>query len=111
MRRRLLSLCLALCMVLGMLPVAAMATETALLTVSAGGVDYAASYVGTGGEGLGESGSVYAVQIPENTAVSIGYSAAAAGSYTASNVSGGLLVVIGLLMATGTLGRLLNLLN
>ena len=77
MRRRLLSLCLVLCMVLGMLPVAAMATETALLTVSAGGVDYAASYVGTGGESLGESGGVYAVQIPENTAVSIGYSAAA----------------------------------
>lgn len=92
MRRRLLSLCLVLCMVLGMLPVVAMATETALLTVSAGGVDYAASYVGTGGESLGESGSVYAVQIPEKTAVSIRNSAAAAGSYTASNVSGGLLV-------------------
>lgn len=92
MRRRLLSLCLVLCMVLGMLPATAMATDTALLTVSAGGVDYAASYMGTGGESLGENGSVYAVQIPENTAVSIRNSAAAAGSYTASNVSGGLMV-------------------
>ena len=90
MRRRLLSLCLVLCMVLGMLPVAAMATETALLTVSAGGMDYAASYVGTGGESSGGNGSVYAVQIPQAMAVSIGNSAAAAGSYTASNVSGGL---------------------
>lgn len=92
MRRRLLSLCLVICMVLGMLPVAAMATETALLTVSAGGVDYAASYVGTGGESLGESGGVYAVQIPEAMAVTIGMTGAAAGDYTAANVSGGLLV-------------------
>ena len=84
MRRRLLSLCLVLCMVLGMLPVMAMAAEPACLTVKAGEAEYEAACVDTG--------SVYAVQIPEVTAVTIGKSHAAAGDYTAANVSGGLLV-------------------
>ena len=84
MRRRLLSLCLMLCMVLGMLPVMATAAEAACLTVKAGEAEYEASCV--------DAGSVYAVQIPEVTAVTIGKTDAAAGDYTAANVSGGLLV-------------------
>lgn len=84
MRRRLLSLCLVLCMVLGMLPVMAMATEPVKITVKAGEAEYEASCV--------DAGSVYAVQIPEATAVTIGKTDAAAGDYTAANVSGGLLV-------------------
>ncbi len=92
MRRRLLSLCLAICIVLGMQPVVAMATDTAQLTVTADGVAYSASYVGTGIETMGENSSVYAVQIPQATAVSVGNADAEAGSYTAANVSGGMLV-------------------
>ena len=84
MRRRLLSLCLVLCMVLGMLPVIAMATEPVKFSVKAGEAEYEASCV--------DAGSVYAVQIPEATAVTIGKSDTAAGDYTAANVSGGLLV-------------------
>ena len=84
MRRRLFSLCLAICMVLGMLPVMAMAAEPAKITVKAGEAEYEVSCVDTG--------SVYAVQIPEATAVTIGKTDAAAGDYTAANVSGGLLV-------------------
>ena len=84
MRRRLLSLCLVLCMVLGMLPVMAMATEPVKITVKAGEEEYEASCV--------DAGSVYAVQIPEATAVTIGKTDTAAGDYTAANVSGGLLV-------------------
>ena len=85
MRRRMLSLCLVLCMVLGMLPVMAMATGPACFTVKAGEAEYEASCVDT-------AGGVYAVQIPEATAVTIGKTDAAAGDYTAANVSGGLLV-------------------
>jgi len=79
-----LSLCLVLCMVLGMLHVMAMAAEPAKITVKAGEAEYEASCV--------DAGSVYAVQIPEVTAVTIGKTDAAAGDYTAANVSGGLLV-------------------
>ena len=93
MRRRLLSLCLALCMVLGMLPAAATAAEPVKLTVSAGEAGYEASYVGTGGEtAFGKSGSVYAVQIPGVTDITIGRDAAGSGEYTAANISGGQLV-------------------
>ena len=84
MRRRLFSLCLVICMVLGMLPVMAMATESVKITVKAGEAEYEASCV--------DAGSVYAVQIPEATAVTIGKTDTAAGDYTAANVSGGLLV-------------------
>ena len=84
MRRRLLSLCLVLCMVLGMLPVMAMAAEPAKITVKAGETEYEASCV--------DAGSVYAVQIPEAMAVTIGITGAAAGDYTAANVSGSQLV-------------------
>lgn len=93
MRRRLLSLCLALCMVLGMLPAAATAAEPVKLTVSAGEAGYEATYVGTGGEtAFGKSGSVYAVQIPGVTDITIGRDAAGSGEYTAANISGGQLM-------------------
>lgn len=93
MRKRLLSLCLAICMVLGMLPVMAMAEQTDQITVTAGETAFEASYVGAGGEaGFGKNGDVYAVQIPEAMAVTIGNADAAAGSYTAANVSGSQLV-------------------
>jgi len=84
MRRRLLSLCLVLCLVVGVLPGAAAAAESANITVTAGGADYEAGCVGAGG--------VYAVQIPEAMAVSVAMDGAAAGEYTAANVSGGMLV-------------------
>lgn len=84
MRRRLLSLCLVLCMVLGMLPVMAMATESVKITVKAGEAEYEASCV--------DAGSVYAVQIPAKSAITVENSGAAAGEYTATSLDGGLLV-------------------
>ena len=93
MKRRILSLLLAFVLVLGILPGSALATETNHLTVTAGGVDYEASLVGTGGESsFGKSGTVYALQIPEAMALTVVNSGAAAGDYTAANISGGMLV-------------------
>lgn len=93
MRRQLLSLCLVVCMVLGVLPGAAFAAEPACLTVTAGETAYEAGFVGTGGEtSFGKSGSVYAVQIPEVMDVKIGNGGAGNGAYTAANISGGMLV-------------------
>ena len=93
MRRRLLSLCLVFCMVLGMLPVMAMAAQPDQITVTAGETVFEASYVGSGGEtSFGKNGDVYAVQIPETMAVTIGNSGDTARNHTAANVSGGLLV-------------------
>ena len=93
MRRRLLSLCLVLCMVLGMLPAAATAAEPVKFTVSAGEAGYEASYVGAGGEtAFGKSGSIHAVQIPGVTDITVGRDAAGSGEYTAANISGGQLV-------------------
>lgn len=79
MRRRILSLLLALTMVLGMMPVTALATDSSEITVVAGETAVSVEYIGTcGGKHLQEAQDCFVAEIPSGTAVTI----------TDTNVSG-----------------------
>ena len=93
MRRRLLSLCLVFCMVLGMLPMAASAMANGDITITVGEESITAEYLGQCGEKtLGAAYDCFVAEVPTGNDLTVTNSAMEIGSYSRKNYSGSLFV-------------------